>query len=99
MTDDIRQSLTRLEQVPPTDLKPAEGELTTLLAALRKEVETQTNVLNSADSTHPAYSAAASDLVALLQLTQAAVDAKAEVGKLAIAAGKAMQRVLKKVPK
>jgi hypothetical protein len=99
MTDDIRQSLARLEQVPPADLNAAEGELTTLLTALRKEVETQTGVLNSADSTHPAYSTAASDLVGLLQLTQAAVDAKTEVGKVATAAGKAVQRVLKKIPK
>ena len=99
MTDDIRQSLTRLEQTSTADLKAAEGELTTLLTALRKEVEAQTGVLNNADSTHPAYNAAASDLVGLLQLTQAAVDAKAEVGKLTTAAGKAIQRVLKKAPK
>jgi hypothetical protein len=99
MTDDIRQSLTRLEQIAAADLKATEEELTTLLVALRKEVEAQTGVLNSADSTHPAYNAAASDLVGLLQLTQAVVDAKTEVGKLTTAAGKAVQRVLKKAPK
>ena len=31
MTDDIRQSLARLERVPPADLNAAGGELTTLL--------------------------------------------------------------------
>ena len=99
MTDDIRQSLARLERVPPADLNAAGGELTILLTALRNEVEAQTGVLNGADSTHPAYSAAASDLVGLLQLTQTAVDAKTEVGKLATAAGRTVQKVLKKAPK
>jgi len=99
MTDDIRQSLSRLGQINPADLDPASAELTTLLAALRKEVETQTSVVNAADSTDPAYSTAASDLMGLLQLTQAAVDSRTELGKLAGAASKAVGRVLKKAPK
>jgi hypothetical protein len=36
--------------------------------------------------------------VGLLQLTQAAVDAKTEAGKLATAASKSVGRVLKKAP-
>ncbi len=99
MNNDIRESLARLETVPPTDLTAAGEELTTLLAALRTEVETQTGVLNAADSTHPTYSTAANDLVGLLQLTQAAAASRTELGKLATAAGKAVQRVLKKTPK
>ena len=99
MNNDIRQSLSRLGQINPADLDTASAELTTLLAALRKEVETKTSVVNAADSTDPAYSAAASDLVGLLQLTQAAVDSRAELGKLASAASKAVGRVLKKAPK
>ncbi len=99
MTDDIRQSLSRLGQINPSDLDTASAELTTLLAALRKEVETQTSVVNAADSTDPAYGTAASDLVGLLQTTQAAVDSRTELGKLASAASKAVGRVLKKAPK
>jgi hypothetical protein len=99
MKSDIRESLGRLEGIPPTDLKAAGEELTTLLATLRTEVEMQTDVLNTADSTHPTYSTAANDLVGLLQLTQAATASRTELGKLAFAAGKAVQRVLKKAPK
>lgn len=98
VNNDIRESLSRLGQINPADLGAASTELTTLLAELRKEVETQTNVVNAADSADPAYSSAASDLVGLLQLTQVAVDSKTELGKLAMAAGKAMSRVLKKAP-
>jgi hypothetical protein len=99
MTTDIRQSLSRLGQINPADLDAASAELTALVTALRKEVETRTGVVNTADSTDPAYSAAASDLMGLLQLTQAAVDSRAELGKLAGAASKAVGRVLKKAPK
>ena len=99
MNSDIRESLGRLGQVRIADLAGIDNELTILLTALRKEVETQTSVVNTADSTDPAYSTAAADLVGLLQLTQAAVDAKNELGKLAAAAGKAVSRVLKKAPK
>jgi hypothetical protein len=99
MTNDIRESLARLKQLRITDLGATDDELTILVTALRKEVETQTGVVNTADSINPAYTAAASDLVGLLQLSQAAVDAKAELGKLAGAAGKAIGRVLKKAPK
>jgi len=99
MNNDIRQSLSRLGQINPADLDAAGAELTALVTALRKEGETCTGVVNTADSTDPAYSAAASDLVGLLQLTQAAVDAKTELGKLAAAASKAVGRVLKKEPK
>jgi len=99
MNSDIRESLGRLKQLRIADLAATDNELTVLVTALRKEVETQTGVVNSADSTDPAYSTAASDLVGLLQLTQAAVDDKTELGKLAAAASKAVGRVLKKEPK
>ena len=99
MNSDIRESLGRLKQLRIADLAATDNELTVLVTALRKEVETQTGVVNSADSTDPAYSAAASNLVGLLQLTQATVDAKTELGKLAAAASKAVGRVLKKEPK
>ena len=99
MNSDIRESLARLKQLRIADLATTDDELAILVTALRKEVETQTGVVNTADSTDPAYSTAASDLVGLLQLTQVAVDAKTELGKLAVAAGKAVRRVLKKAPK
>ena len=99
MNNDIRESLSRLGQINSADLDSAGAEVTTLLAALRKEVETETGVVNTADSTDPAYSTAASDLVGLLQLTQTAVDARTELGKLASAANKAVGRLLKKAPK
>ena len=99
MNSDIRESLVRLKQLRIADLAATDDELAILVTALRKEVETQTGVVNTADSTDPAYSTAASDLVGLLQLTQVAVDAKTELGKLAVAAGKAVGRVLKKAPK
>ena len=99
MNADIRESLGRLGQVPAADLAGIDRELTTLLAALRKEVETQTSVVNTADSTDPAYSAAANDLVGVLQLTQAAADSKKELDKLVYSAGKIIGRVMKKAPK
>ena len=99
MNNDIRESLTRLAQLNVPDLTGTGDELETLLAALRKEVEAKTAVVNTADASDPAYNAAASDVVILLQLTQGAVDAKAELGKLELAAGKAVSRVLKKAPK
>ncbi len=99
MNSDIRESLARLGQLKVPDLTGASDELATLLAALRKETEAQTAVVNAADAGDPAHSTAASNLVTLLQLTQAAVDAKAELGKLMLAAGKAVSRVLKKAPK
>ena len=61
------------------DLTGTSDELATLQAALRKEIEAQTDVVNTADSSDPAYNAAASDLVGLLQLTQTAVDGKEEL--------------------
>lgn len=99
MNSDIRESLGRLGQVRIADLAGIDNELTTLLTALRKEVETQTGVVNTADSTDPAYNTAANNLVGLLQLTQAAADSKREVDKLVFAAGKAISRVMKKAPK
>ena len=99
MNNDIRESLARLKQIRVADLAAADSELTTLVSTLRKEVEAQTSVVNTADSADAAYSAAASDLVGLLQLTQAAVEAKTELGKVTMAAGKAVSRVLKKAPK
>mgnify|MGYP000854156955 CR=1 FL=1 len=99
MNSDIRESLGRLEQIKAADLAGIDNELTTLLTALRKEVETKTSVVNTADSTDPAYSAAASDLVVLLQLAQAANDSRKELDKLVFSAGKAISRVMKKAPK
>ena len=99
MNNDIRESLTRLEQIKAADLGGTDHELATLQTALRKEVEAQTGVVNATDSSDPIYSTAASDLVGLLQLTQAAADARAELTKLVYSAGKAISRVLKKAPK
>ena len=39
MTDDIRASLARLKEIPTASLDAANGELTTLLTGLRKEIE------------------------------------------------------------
>lgn len=94
MTNDIRQSLSRLGQINPADLDAASAELTALVTALRKEVETRTGVVNTADSTDPAYSSAASDLLGLLQLTQAAVDSRTELGKLAGAGAVSLMRAI-----
>ena len=99
MTNDIRQSLDRLQQLAPACLHETSEELTTLIAALRADVNAQSNVLQDADTTHAAYSVAASDVVALLQLTQTAIEAKTELGKLSAAASKTMQKLWKKVPK
>jgi hypothetical protein len=99
MNNDIRQSLARLEQIPPAELNATDGELTVLLTALRKEVESQTGVLNNADPAHATYTVAADDLTALLQLTNTVIHTKAELAKLVTAAEKTMQRVWKRVPK
>ncbi len=99
MNNDIRESISRLGQIKTGDLAATSEELTTLLAALRKEIEAKTGVVNRSESTDPAYATAANDLVSLLQLSQAAVDASAEMDKLATVAGKAVSRVLKKAPK
>jgi len=99
MNNEIRESIGRLNQLRVGDLAGTHGELTTLLTALRKETEAKSTVVNTADSTDPAYNTAARDLVELLQLTQAAVDAKAKLQKLMVSAGEAVSRVLKKVPK
>ena len=99
MNNDIRESINRLGQIKAADLGDIDHELATLQTVLRKEIETQTGVVNSADSTDPAYHAAASDLVGLLQLAQAATDTRKELDKLVFSAGKAVSRVLKKAPK
>jgi len=99
MNSDIRESLDRLDQIEAADLGGIDQELATLQTLLRKEIETQTSVVNTADTTDPAYSASTSDLVVLLQLSQAAADSKAELCRLAVSAGKAVSRVLKKAPK
>lgn len=96
---EVRESLARLGQIRVADLAATSNELTTLHSALRKEVEAQTAVVNTADSSDPAYHHAASDLVELLQLTQAAVDAKNELDKLMVSVGKVVSRVLRKAPK
>ena len=98
MTNDIRQSITRLEALSPADLEAAGAELTVLVAAVQKEVAAQSSVLSKADQSHAAYSTAAGDLVVLLQLSQAAIEASAELGKLNVAAKKAVAKVLKKAP-
>jgi len=99
MTDAINQSLARLEKIPPTQLDETQGELTTLLCALRIEIDAQSGLLNAADTTQPAYRTVAVDLVDLLQLIQTTIAAQNELGKLATAAAKTMQKVWKKVPK
>jgi hypothetical protein len=99
MNSDIRESLARLGKLRVNDLAGTGDELEVLLGALRKQVETQTGVVNTADASDPAYTAASNDLVGLLQLTQAAVNAKAEMTKLTLASGNAVSRVLKKAPK
>ena len=48
--------------------------------------------------THTAFSTAADELTTHLQLANAVIQAKAELGKLQVAAGKALQRLWKKVP-
>lgn len=99
MNSDIRESLGRLGQIKATDLGGIDQELETLQTLLRKEIETQTGVVNSADSSGPAYGAAASNLVVLLQLAQAANESRKELDKLVFSAGKTVSRVLKKSPK
>lgn len=99
MTNEIRESLTRLEQALVSDLKGAGTELQTLITAVRKETEAKGVVLRTADSGDPSYLAASDGLVELLQLNQAAVAASTKIERLAVAAGKAVSRVLKKAPK
>jgi len=99
MTNDIRESLARLQQLSPVKLDEADAELSTLLSALREDVKAHTLLVAEADPMNPAYAGDAADLAALLELTSAVVAAKTEVGKLTTAAGKAIQRVLKKAPK
>jgi len=98
MTDDIRASLARLKEIPTTDLDAANGELTTLLIGLRNEIESRSGALHGPDVSHTAFSAAADELTTHLQLANAVIQAKGELGKLQIAAGKALQRLWKKVP-
>lgn len=81
MNNDIRESINRLGQIKAADLGDIDHELAALQTVLRKEIETQTGVVNSADSTDPAYHAAASDLVGLLQLAQAATDTRKELDR------------------
>jgi len=99
MNSDIRESLARLKQLRIADLATTDDELAILVTALRKEVETQTGVVNTADSTDPLYRAASSDLVGLLQLAEAAADSREELTRLTFSAGKAIARVTKKAPK
>mgnify|MGYP000713562100 CR=1 FL=1 len=99
MTNEIRESLSRLGQVLVSDLKGTGAELQTLIAAIRKEVEARGEAMKTAGSGDPIYLSAGNDLVELLQLNQAAVAANAEIDRLVLAAGKAVSRVLKKTPK
>lgn len=99
MNNEIRESINRLGQIKAADLGDIDHELATLETLLRKEIETQTGVVNAAESRDPAYSTAASGLVAMLQLAQAATDSRKELDKLVFAAGKAVARVTKKAPK
>jgi len=99
MNDNIRESLARLKTVASADLAAVATELTTLLTALRNEINAQNEVLSNTASTDPNYSAATGNVVGLLQLTQAVADSQPELGKLATAAEKIVQRVLKKAPK
>jgi len=99
MNNDIRESLARLTKTPPTNLDAANGELATLLTALRKEIESRSGALHGPDVTHTAFSVAADDLTVLLQLANAVIQTKTELGKLETAATKAIQRMWKKAPK
>ena len=99
MTNDIRESLDRLQQLAPACLHETSEELTTLIAALRAGRERPEQRLAGRRHDHAAYSVAASDVVALLQLTQTAIEAKTELGKLSAAAGKAMQKLCEEGPK
>jgi hypothetical protein len=99
MTNEIRESLARLGQLLVSDLKGTGAELQTLIAAIRQETEAQSEVLRTADSGDPAYLAASTGLMELLQLNQTAVTANAEIDRLTLAAGKAVSRVLKKALK
>jgi hypothetical protein len=99
MNNDIRESLARLTQIPPTSLDAANGELTTLLGALRKEIESRSGALHGPEVTHTAFTVAADDLTVLLQLANVVIQTKTELGKLETAATKAIQRVWKKAPK
>ena len=99
MNNEIRESIDRLAQIKAADMSSIDGELVTLEALLRKEIEVQTGVVNAAVSTDPAYRSAASDLVVLLQLAQAVAESRAELTRLTYAAGKAIGRVTKKAPK
>ena len=97
MNNDIRESIGRLQQLPTGDLAATSDVLTTLLAALRKEITSRSGELAGVD--HFAFVGPAGELTTLLQLTNAVIQAKAELDKLTTAAGKAIQRVLKKAPK
>ena len=66
-TGRICASLARLKEIPTASLDAANGELTTLLIGLRKEIESQSGALHGPDVTHSAFSAAADDLTTLLQ--------------------------------
>ena len=98
MTDDIRASLARLKEIPTASLDAANGELTTLLTGLRQEIESRSGALHGPDVTHTAFSAAADELTTHLQLANAVIQTKAELGKLETAATKAIQRLWKRVP-
>lgn len=99
MNSEIRESLGRLGQIKPADLGGTDHELATLQTLLRKEIETQTGIVNAADTSEPAYATASSELVVLLQMAQAANESRREMDKLVLSAGKAVSRVLKKAPK
>jgi hypothetical protein len=99
MNNEIRESIDRLKEIKAADMSGADHELATLQSLLRKEIERQTNVVNTADSTDPIYRAASSDLVGLLQLGEAVADSREELTRLTLSAGKAVARVTKKAPK
>jgi len=99
MNNEIRESIDRLAQTKAADMSSIDHELDTLQTALRKEIETQTGVVNTADSTDPLYRTASNDLVGLLQLAEAAADSREELTRLTFSAGKAIARVTKKAPK
>jgi hypothetical protein len=96
MTNAIRNSLTRLQQIPAGRLDEITAELTALAVNLRSEVEAQNAALTNAS--HADYGAVAIQQVGLLQLTQATVAAKLELERLMAAADKVLQRVWKKAP-
>ena len=70
--------------------------MTTLLTGLRKEIESRSGALHGPDVCTWCSARPPTNLTTHLQLANAVIQAKGELGKLQIAAGKALQRLWKK---